>query len=81
MGKLIENVDFERVDWKDERRQLNLNIRVVQLHVGKDIMWMRVFGRGFCVTRMPMLFSERYGYKWYVRVGFGWRLQLLRKEK
>ncbi len=36
--------------------------------------WIRLFGRGFRVTNSDMLFSERNGYKKYIKLPFGYRL-------
>lgn len=45
-----------------------------------DCMWFR-FGRngyGASIKRTEMLFSERYGYRKYLKLPFGWRLTLLK---
>jgi len=39
-------------------------------------LWL--FGRGFIVTGEDLLFSERYGYRKHIPLGFGWRVRLLK---
>lgn len=51
---------------------------IVSLHA----LWVRfpAFGHGgFQFKRTPLLFSERYGYRRYIPLPFGWRFLLLRK--
>jgi len=43
-------------------------------------MWFRVFGRGFHFKRGSMSFSERYGYKKFLQLPFGWRVSALDSE-
>lgn len=46
----------------------------------KFCLWVRIFGYGFCISRMQPLFSERYGYKKIYRF-FGLKLTFLRAGK
>lgn len=46
----------------------------------KDVIWFRVLGYGLSIKRTPMLFSERNKYKRTIRLGFGWRLSVLKKK-
>jgi len=43
------------------------------------IWWIRVFGRGIALHApwKRALFSERYGYRKMLRLGFGWRVEWL----
>lgn len=39
--------------------------------------WFRLFGKGVCVSKGPLLFSERNGYTKVYRL-FGFKIKLLR---
>ena len=47
-------------------------VSLFSCHVGEHIFWFRIFGRGLHVKNLNYIhlcFSERSGYKSYVRIG------------
>lgn len=46
---------------------------------GKDLFWFRIFGRGLSFDK-KMVFSQRYGYSKYVKIG-PWIITILEKTK
>ncbi len=43
-------------------------------------MWFRIGkkGWGLSFSKAPLLFSERYGYTWYLRLPFGYKMNILK---
>lgn len=43
--------------------------------------WIRIFGREFHVTNGSLYFSERNGYKKFIKLPFGYRLCFFKDKK
>ncbi len=57
--------------------------KIICWHIGDKHFWIRLFGRGVSIRniqRLPLLFSERYGYKEYWKLG-KWVLIYLPTER
>jgi hypothetical protein len=52
-------------------------------YISGKLLWFRLWATryGVCVKRTPMLFSERSGLRKTYRLGFGWRLILLKRDR
>lgn len=49
-------------------------------HRDKHNVWFRIFGVGLCFRNGPPLFSERMGFKKCLRLPFGWRAEVLKRQ-
>lgn len=60
----------------------NFDFKIIYGLIMKDVIWIRVvfFNWGLAFKRTPLLFSERNGYKKYLKLPFGWRLIILTKQ-
>lgn len=56
-------------------------MKVISYHFTKTSFWVRILGIGISVSKEPMLFSMRNGYKKYLKLPFGWRISYLPKPK
>lgn len=57
----------------------NFDYKIFYGMIAKDSIWVRIFGLncGISLTKTPLLFSERYGYRKYIKI-FGWRIHWLK---
>jgi len=61
-------------------KAMKVTTRYFSAHLSRGGLWFRFFGRGLTFTRGTLLFSERYGYQKYLKLGFGWRVKYLRRR-
>ncbi len=55
---------------------------ILELHVGRDVLWFRIFGWGLLLNGGRMHFSERYGHQGKPLLEVGrWRLRILKRVK
>lgn len=59
----------------------NFDYKLFYGFISKDLIWIRIAGLtyGFSLNKKPPLFSERYGYKKYIKI-FGWRVRWLKAK-
>lgn len=63
-------------------RKMKMVVRPLTWHRGDGIFWFRIFGRGIVIedrTKKRALFSERYGYTKWLRLG-KWAIKKLRPK-
>ena len=55
-------------------------MKLFSCHISSDTIWIRIpaHGYGLTIKKTDLLFSERNGYKKYLKLPFGWRLSLLK---
>lgn len=57
------------------------NLWFLHGHISSDLIWIRVGtpGVGIAIKRTRKLFSERYGFRKSYPIGFGWRIEFLKR--
>lgn len=61
--------------------QIQIGQLKLSAHISATAIWYRRRGRGWMLTRSPLLFSERNGHRKFRRLPFGWRLRRLTKTE
>jgi hypothetical protein len=56
---------------------VEISLLFVRGYISRKLCWFRFPKRGFAITRMAPLFSERYGHEKSVLLLLGWRLKKL----
>jgi hypothetical protein len=63
---------------------MSFNLILIHGWVSNGCLWIRLgpkTGIGFSVGKETPLFSERYGFRRYIQLPFGYKIQYLRKMK
>lgn len=60
----------------------DFNWKILYGFTSKELIWVRVAGvkYGVAIKRTRLTFSERNGHTRYLRLPFGWRLEVLRAK-
>jgi hypothetical protein len=60
---------------------MKFNLKIIRGYFSKNLIWVRfgVNSAGFKLSRTRLLFSERNGYKKYIKLPFGWRVSFLNR--
>jgi hypothetical protein len=60
---------------------MNLNLKILQIHISKEMFWLRVLGCGLHGKNTSihhLTFSERLGYEKNIRIG-NWSFKYLKR--
>lgn len=64
------------------RGKMQFDFKIIFGSISRGCIWFRLGrrGRGVVFKKSELLFSERYGITWYLKLPFGWRMNLLRAD-
>lgn len=72
MGALLGDIECGAMNGR-----IGFNARLfggVVVYIASTLVWLRCGKHILVISRAPLLFSERNGYKKYKKLWFGWRI-------